>query len=240
MKFFILSLLCGCFLALSAPTWSQSDASTSGENPPPAPPKRVPPPPPNIQPPSLPPNLKPPQFRPPEDAPREKQGNSIEAPEERELVRLERFLTMPQERLTALRRAIERVEKMSPEEKDALLKRIREIKSMSQQKRREFLKQFEGLSRSQRRGLAAIYYAASPDEKEEIRSKLTAANTAEKKQAFVNALIENNQEFLENLPQPRRLDSSNPSIMRKRHRAPGEGQSPPSPQEDAKASSPEE
>jgi len=183
--------------------------------------------------------MEPPQFRPPEDAPREERWNSIEAPEDRELVRLERFLTMPQERLTALRRAIERVEKMTPEEKEALLERIREIKSMSQQNRREFLKQFEGLNRTQRRGLAAIYYAASPDEKEEIRSKLTAADTAEKKQAFVNALIEKNQELFESLPQPRRLDSSNPSIMRKRHRAPGEGQPPQSAREEAKASSPE-
>lgn len=240
MKPILLSFILGGLLAFFGPAWSQTDTSATRENSPSAPPDMVPPPPPNIKPPSLPPNMKPPQFRPPEDTPQEELWNTIEIPEDRELVRLERFLTMPQERLTALRQAIERVEKMTPAEREALLIRIREIKALSRQNRRGFLQQFEGLNRNQRRGLATIYYAASPDEKEEIRNKLTAADTPEKKQAFVDALMEKNQDLLENRPQPRRLDSSNPSIMRKRHRAPGEGQGLQPEQKEAEAASPTE
>lgn len=234
-KYLSLALL-PLLLYPAGPVGAQQDEGPETAAPPetrptPPPPTMVPPPPPNIQPPSLPPGMSPPRFNPPPDTEPELDWDSIEAPEDRELIRLERFLTMPQERLTALRRAIERVEKMSPEEKGKLLERIGEIKAMSRQKRQEFLEHFEGLDRTQRRGLAAIYYTASPEEKEEIRNKLAAAGDPRQKQAFVDALLEKNQELLDRLPQPRRMDGSNPVIMRKRFRSPGEGQSePPAPE----------
>ncbi len=200
--------------------WSQG-------NQPPPPPDMIPPPPPDIQPPSLPPDFVPPRMQPPPDPIQEDKAepfDDFETPEARELVRLEQFLRMPRERLTQIRIALERVENMSDREKDQLLARIEELKEMTRQRRREFFHNFQGLNREQRRGLTAIYYSASSEEKKAIREKLSQIEDESERRTFVDLLLEENKDRLEALRKERqnRQEIRDPIQMRRQFRAPGE------------------
>lgn len=148
----------------------------------------------------------------------------FESPEARELVRLEQFLRMPKERLTRIRVALERIENMTDEEKEQLLNRIEELKEMTRQRRREFFQNFQGLDREQRRALTAIYYSASPEEKEGIRDKLAQIEDESERREYVDLLIEKNRDRLEAIRKERlnRQNLRGPIQMRREFRAPGE------------------
>lgn len=180
-----------------------------------------PPPPPNITPPDLPPDRVP---SPPVGKRMEGSLDDFDTPEAMELMRLERFLNMPRERLARMREAIEMVERMSDQEKTALLERIRDIKAMTMQRRREFFHHFQDLDGPRRKALMRIYYAFTPEERETLRTELKSREDPDGRKAYIDELIDEHRELLKIPPPPPRRNSQGPVQMQKHHRAPGDKQ----------------
>ncbi len=101
-----------------------------------------------------------------------------------EMILVERFLSLPPERLSSVRRSIELIEKMSPEEKERIREQIQRFKRMGAQQRVNIHRQWNSLSTEHRSKMRNHWLSMSEEDRQNERSKLKSMTPEERRHYF--------------------------------------------------------
>jgi len=101
-----------------------------------------------------------------------------------EMILVERFLSLPPERLTSVRRSIEQIEKMSPEEKERIKRQIQRFKRMGAQQRVQIHRKWNSLSMEYRSKMRNHWLSMSEEDRRVERSKLKSMTPEERRRFF--------------------------------------------------------
>ncbi len=99
----------------------------------------------------------------------------------RDMVMLDRLLSLPPERLSHMRTTIERIERMSDDEKHDLREKIREFKRLNPNQRTRLHRQWEGIPKETRSLLRQHWQDMSQEDRRAERLKLQHMNPQERR-----------------------------------------------------------
>jgi len=106
-----------------------------------------------------------------------------------QLKQLEELLSLPPEKLVSLRQTIEYIEKLGPEEREAMRLRLTQITRVTPELREEIDSMATFLPADLHSNLSQFWLAASPTERENVRSQL-ASLPDPKKTALLSSKVE--------------------------------------------------
>ena len=102
----------------------------------------------------------------------------------KEFMNLERFISLPSERLSSIRRTIERIERMTPEEKDRLRKELHQFRQLRPEMRHEISKSFDSMPIAEKRFMRQHWLQMTPADRTRERRKMESMTAEERRDYY--------------------------------------------------------